>query len=319
MRTELLNRLSRISEEEQRILNGETEIRKKFYGTSEEFVIDRHRLMQENELITVRTHTRFVDFPIHSHNYIEMIYLCQGNITHIINGSEVIMNEGDILLLNRTSRHGVKAAGRNDIGINFLILPEFFDTALDMLEKDNVIADFLVGFLRKGGGETQYLHFELKDNLQIGNLIENLIYNLVFEENKNNIINKATMGLIFMHLLGNIKNLRQEAPTNYEDVAIRSALNYINQFYKTATLTELSANMNSSIPTMSRFIKKETGLTFKQLLQNKRFEVAVKLLRETTLSISDIITAVGYENNSYFHRRFRELYGMSPGEFRAKA
>ena len=39
---------------------------------------------------------------------------------------------------------------------------------------------------------------------------------------------------------------------------------------------------------------------------------------DTDLPISDIIAAVGYENNSYFHRVFKEHYHMTPRAFRVK-
>ena len=65
-------------------------------------------------------------------------------------------------------------------------------------------------------------------------------------------------------------------------------------------------------------IKKSTGFNFKELLQRKRLNKSVELLCDTKLPISDIIAAVGYENNSYFHRVFKERYHMTPRVFREK-
>ena len=87
--------------------------------------------------------------------------------------------------------------------------------------------------------------------------------------------------------------------------------------YKDADLTALSQSLNHSLSSLSRVIRRNTGCTFKELLQKKRFLVARGLLRKTNLSINDIAAAVGYENNSYFYRRFREKYGVSPKEYRA--
>ena len=39
-------------------------------------------------------------------------------------------------------------------------------------------------------------------------------------------------------------------------------------------------------------------------------------MRETDLSVSDIITAVGYDNTSFFYRVFREEFGQTPREYR---
>ena len=67
---------------------------------------------------------------------------------------------------------------------------------------------------------------------------------------------------------------------------------------------------------LSREIKKRTGKTYKELLQAKRMNQAVYLLSNSRLSVSDIIESVGYDNTSYFYRKFKERYGVSPKEYR---
>ena len=85
MHRELLRELSVITEEEQRILDGRTEIDQQIYTAKNDMVIDSNKLLQRGKLIQVRPHTRFVHFPKHTHNYIEVIYMCQGSTTHILN------------------------------------------------------------------------------------------------------------------------------------------------------------------------------------------------------------------------------------------
>ena len=67
---------------------------------------------------------------------------------------------------------------------------------------------------------------------------------------------------------------------------------------------------------LSREIKKRIGKTYKELLQTKRMSQAAYLLTNTRIPVSDIIEKVGYDNYSYFYRRFKERYGVSPGEYR---
>lgn len=43
----------------------------------------------------------FFHYPKHSHNYIEMSYVYGGTMTHIIDGKEIKVNEGELILLNR--------------------------------------------------------------------------------------------------------------------------------------------------------------------------------------------------------------------------
>ena len=62
----ILSRLAYINDEERRIIEGEQKINKKLYSAfAKEFIINQHRLMQEDEQIALRRHTRFTDFPSH--------------------------------------------------------------------------------------------------------------------------------------------------------------------------------------------------------------------------------------------------------------
>ena len=94
------------------------------------------------------------------------------------------------------------------------------------------------------------------------------------------------------------------------------AVKYIEENYRPASLTFLASQLGLSVSALSKIIKKYTGFTFKELLQIKRLSRATYLLSETSLPVTDIIYAVGYDNTSYFHRIFREKYGMSPFEYR---
>jgi YesN/AraC family two-component response regulator len=95
-----------------------------------------------------------------------------------------------------------------------------------------------------------------------------------------------------------------------------TVLRYIEENYRTATLTEIAAQLNQSVYQLSRLIKEQAGHTFKDLLQTKRLNLAVYLLTTTSLSVEDIITAVGYENTSYFHRLFKGKFGITPKVYR---
>ena len=103
MRTEILERLGRITEEEQAILDGRTEIDRKRYTDQKDMIVDCEKLLEKGRLLQIRPHTRFTSFPKHRHNYIEVIYMCTGSTTHIIDGREVILQAGELLFLNQNA------------------------------------------------------------------------------------------------------------------------------------------------------------------------------------------------------------------------
>ena len=316
MQQALLDHLRVVTEEEQRILDGVAEVDKDLYTSGKDFTVDSAKMLSEGKLIAVRTHTRFVHFPSHRHNYIEVLYVCQGQLTNIIGGKEVVIHAGELLFLNQYTRHEILPAGEEDIAINFMILPEFFDVAYSMAGNDNMLADFLVNVLRRDNQQGEYLHFKVSEVLQIQNLLENIIYSLVTGRGNQNKINQTTMGLIFLYLMDSVQYVEMRLPNQYENMISMTTLDYIEQKYRTATLTELCDMLHLPMHVLSKMIKKTTGFNFKELLQRKRLGKAVELMCDTDLPISDIIAAVGYENNSYFHRVFKERYGVTPRAFR---
>ena len=86
MREELLKRLLPITEEERKILEEKKEIQKDIYTATEEFTIDSRKMLEKGRVIDIRTHTRFTSFPKHSHNFIEILYMCEGHTFHKIDG-----------------------------------------------------------------------------------------------------------------------------------------------------------------------------------------------------------------------------------------
>ena len=86
MQQALLDHLRIITEEEQQILDGVAKVDKDLYTSGKDFIVDSAKMLNEGKLIAVRTHTRFVHFPAHRHNFIEVLYVCQGQLTNIIGG-----------------------------------------------------------------------------------------------------------------------------------------------------------------------------------------------------------------------------------------
>ena len=115
MTEELLAELRKITPEEQRILDGQNEIEKDLYVSSGGNIFDAEKLLESGRLISVRPHTRFVHFPEHTHNYVEVIYMCSGSTRHIINGNEVLLKKGELLFLNQNAVQEIYPAGEEDM------------------------------------------------------------------------------------------------------------------------------------------------------------------------------------------------------------
>ena len=69
---------------------------------------------------------------------------------------------------------------------------------------------------------------------------------------------------------------------------------------------------------ISQLLKQKTGLAFVGWLTMKRMEKAQELLLMTDNRISDIANEVGFADEGYFTRRFKQKFNFSPSEFRAR-
>lgn len=288
---------------------------------------ETQHLGKQEPLIKVIRHPRYIPLPRHKHDFIEVMYVCSGRITHVINDRQVTLEAGDFLMLNQHTSHETLSAGENDIAITIMIQPRFFDDTYELVAKHNVLSDFIVDLLRQEVNCNQYLHYKTMYHLPVSHLIEILLTTVFPLEDVNNPLiapaeeglSKTLMSLLFLFLSRDLSDLSCDSPMNFDQIMMVTVMNYIEESYQTATLTELAQIMNQSTSALSRQIKLVSGSTFKELLLAKRFQRAVKLLEETNLSVSDIALAVGYENSSYFYRRFRDIYGISPKTYRENA
>lgn len=316
MNSALLNALSVITEEERKILDGNTSIDQTLYSDDKELVVDCKKLLNSVKLIQVRPHTRFIHFPKHKHNYIEMIYMCSGSTTHIVNGTTITLNCGELLILSQNAIQEILPASKEDVAINFIILPEFFDQSLNMMGSEkSLIRDFIVGCLKSSDSSLPFLHFKVSSVLPIQNLVENLAWTIVNNIQNKRLMNQITMGLLFLQLMNHTDKI--EAGKNaYEQEMLIIVLQYIEEHYKDGELTILANQMGFELTWLSKLIKKVAGSTYTELVQQKRLNKACYLLKTTQLSIIDISLAVGYDNFSYFHRLFKQTFGVSPRTYR---
>ena len=160
---------------------------------------------------------------------------------------------------------------------------------------------------------TGYLHFEVADILPIQNTVETLVWALLNQVSDQRKINQTAMGFLLLLLMNHTDRITHK---NVEEDLILKTLSYIEDNYVNGTLKNLADSLHYDYAWLSREIKRTTGKTFTQLMQEKRLAQAAFLLKNTDRNVSDISAAVGYENISYFHRIFADSFGKSPRQYR---
>ncbi|MBP5660766.1 MAG: helix-turn-helix domain-containing protein [Lachnospiraceae bacterium] len=318
MRQEIIDLVSSLTEEEEKILADNSAISKELYTSEDEFVVDSAKLLEKGKLIAMRLHTRFAYFPEHRHNYIEMLLMLKGSLTTAITeGDTLTLHEGDILLMNRHARHEIMPCGRDDLAVNIIILPEFFSRSNITYDRENILRDFIITSLSDKKGFRDYLVYHAKGLISVENLTENLIWTLATHSDDMNRVAQSTLDLLLMNLGALSSDTLKDMSSRGQNITV-AALEYIDKNYKDGTLSELASNIGYSTAYLSRLLKSTTGHNFKELLQQRKLKQAAYFLENTTLTVERIMDSIGYDNSTYFFGKFNEIFGCSPKEYRKK-
>lgn len=130
----------------------------------------------------------------------------------------------------------------------------------------------------------------------------------------------AAPSIPYLHDVECAVDTMEEAAVRVDDIAVmRQKLEkYVSEHLKDVTLKGLAKHFNYSYFSAPGLIKKCTGLGFTPYVQSVRMARAAKLLRESDLAVAEIIEQVGYQNDSFFRRKFKEAYGKTPAQYRKK-
>ena len=309
----IIQHFSVITEEEKQFLSGDRQIDRTLYMDGSRDVISGDKLLEKGKQIAIRPHTRFVHFPEHTHDYVEMVYMCRGETTHLVNGTKIVLKQGELLMLGQYARQEIEPAGEEDIAVNFIVRPAFLQGILSFLgNEETPLRRFVLSCL-SGNTETGYLYFRVAEVLPVQNLIENLLWTMIHDHANRRGIYQMTLGLLMAELLEHTDSLRFSSP---EEETIVQALRYIEEHYRDGSLTELAQLTHYDFAALSRLIKNRTGKTYTDLIQEKRLSQAAWLLTNTGKRVDEIARLAGYENISYFHRLFSSRFGMSPRQYR---
>ncbi len=151
------------------------------------------------------------------------------------------------------------------------------------------------------------------------------IYPRIVKLNQKNGFDSVMALINILHDLSISRNMRtlseasfnSEFRVNFNSRRIGKAFEYMNKNYdKPIALKDIASLVHMTEVSFSRFIKKRTGITFIDSLNEIRLGHATRILIDTTNSIAEVSYNCGFNNISNFNRLFKKKKGCTPTEFR---
>ena len=123
--------------------------------------------------------------------------------------------------------------------------------------------------------------------------------------------------LFFDYLMQSSKSTKLVHSSKLSDFYIKEAIHFIEQnFQNNITVEEIASVCGINRSYFGKIFRKSIGRSPQEFLMNYRMVKATELLKLTSLSIAEIGSAVGYENQLHFSRAFKTVYGISPRQWR---
>lgn len=284
-------------------------------GYNNKFFPHEKRRLFKNSLIEFIQHTRFSKPPLHKHNHIEMTYVYRGRCLQVIHGEEIELTEGDFCVLDSNTIHTLYDAKEEDIIINVIIKKQFFtETFLSRLANHSILSQFIIQALSETNVQETFLIFHATEANTLHSLMEQMLIEYCQQDSYTTDVLSSYL-FIFLTAV-----IRQTSSVKREDISERSniltILKYIEEHADDCSLVHLAQMFNYHPNYVSKLLKNQTGKSYQELIVSQKMKKARYLLLNTDDSIQEISEKVGYQNLSFFYKKFYQETATTPHQFR---
>lgn len=253
------------------------------------------------------------DLILHFHEEIEIILIENGEGYFKIGNEIYNAKKGDILIINKSTLHSGHAKALDECTCKTMVFN------LNMLTNsmmDSCEVKYILPLIKESIRFIGYINQEYEGYDEIYKLIDDIFISFT---NKKEAYEIKIKGLIFQ-VISNLFQYNHLKVVNYHSYTyseknkkIKSLVEYINTNYnQEIKIKDLCNLINYSEYHLIRFFKEQTGMTCVEYINNVRMSKASNLLLETDESITEIASKVGFNNASYFNKKFRAKYDETP-------
>lgn len=252
--------------------------------------------------------------PYHWHPELEIITVEAGHVSVTIADHNYEGEPGDVFFAAGEELHEIRAAGHENEFRSFVFAADFLEFTRADQAQSELLQPLAEGRLR------------MKTCMRCGEAglreIRGLLAQIVRACNARApgyqlMVKAALLGVIAVCAENGRLEQWARPASDYKAGQLKEIVAYLGEhFAEPLRLAEVAAHFGLSPQYFCTYFKDNFGKTLTQHINSLRIEQAARLLRETDLPVMEIGFLVGFDNFSYFIKRFRGVYGASPSGYR---
>mgnify|MGYP002679466815 CR=1 FL=1 len=269
------------------------------------------------EGLSIVRNSRFNPVPEHVHDYVEISYVYRGCAPQVVNGAALTLAQNEVLLLDAACPHAVGELGEHDIMLSVIISRSMLRRSLEQsLSPASTVSSFLINALTDETDHRGHVHFRTGSSRRVRRYMQEMLCERLEPTPASPQIVSRLFELLLVELIQSYEvTLLQTDEPALPSAQVAAAMGYIERHARDCTLDDLSRHLHLSPNYASALLKRQTGRTFMQLVQESRLTRAAALL-DTGATAEAAAREVGYANMSFFYKKFAERYGCTPAAYR---
>jgi AraC-like DNA-binding protein len=249
-------------------------------------------------------------FPLHEHDFCELVIVASGHGWHVLNDQPHLLSRGEVLYLGPEDRHAFEQ-------VSDLYLTNVIYRPNGVLLHPERLRPYLQPS-REELGERRYWQVS-EDALD---QVKPLLAALAAEARRADMASNLMAESLLVQLL--VTLWRDRFASDGQELSSRGrlamVLRYLRQHCTQALdLEELAQRFGYSPRNLRRVFREATATTPQGYLLKLRLGRAMRALRSSDASITDVALASGFGDGNYFSYTFRKQTGLSPSEYRRQA
>ncbi len=257
----------------------------------------------------------------HSHEFIELAYIAEGNGTHSYEGRNYKISAGDVFVIEPGAEHAYWVdSGTSLLVYNILFTPGLLKSEIEMLSSVTPFVNFFYvePFLRSTVRFQTHLKLDLYEQLEMRTLLDRIVLEIKDKRLGYRIVTKTRLIEMFVFLSRCLDSRNSPSPSfRVDDNMLVHICNFIERHYaQPLSLNQVSQLCGMSASAFSAKFKQHTGRTFIEYRNAVRIRAAAQRIAHSDMKMLAISQEVGFDDLSFFNKLFKVQLGVTPGQYR---